>query len=222
MTYRIRVFSIEGNIGAGKTTILEQLEQKYKSDPTIAILREPVDVWTTFCDREGNTMLSKFYENPTKHAFAFQIMAYATRVNSLRELIKSKPECKIILCERSLEADQEIFAKMLFDDQVIEDVHYKIYQTFCNVYTENYRICGIVYIDASPEVCYGRVEKRSRDGEANISLEYLKNCHRYHQTWLVQSTPTCHILRIEADQSAIYRDDDCGMKWIEQIHNFIQ
>ena len=109
-----KVISIEGNIGAGKTTILEQLLLRAANDPSIVFLREPVDNWSSIQSADGENILTKFYKDPARYAFTFQVMAYATRVSSLRKIICENPQCKLVICERSLEADRNIFAKMLF------------------------------------------------------------------------------------------------------------
>jgi thymidylate kinase len=54
------IISLEGNIGAGKTTILEKLSQKLSSNQWV-FLREPVHIWDTIRDAKDQTILSKFY-----------------------------------------------------------------------------------------------------------------------------------------------------------------
>lgn len=66
-----RVFSIEGNIGAGKTTILEQINH-----PKIFVLREPVEEWMNLRDSDGNNILSNFYKDPKKYGFAFRFSRF--------------------------------------------------------------------------------------------------------------------------------------------------
>ena len=116
-----KIISIEGNIGSGKSTIVHNLEKKLEHNKKYVFLREPVDIWQTIKDTYGKTILEKFYEDQEKYAFAFQVMAYATRSAILQEAIRNNPDCKYILCERSLEADNQIFAKMLNDDNNYED-----------------------------------------------------------------------------------------------------
>ena len=55
MTFKI--ISIEGNIGAGKTTLFNNLQQQ-NIDETIVFIREPVDIWESFKDRNGNSIIS--------------------------------------------------------------------------------------------------------------------------------------------------------------------
>jgi deoxyadenosine/deoxycytidine kinase len=216
-----KIISIEGNIGAGKTTIIEQLEKQYKDIKSILVVREPVNVWETIKDSDGETILEKFYKNPEKYAFSFQVMAFVTRLSLLRNLIKENPECKLIICERSLEADKNIFAKMLYDDKMIDEINYKIYMKFYNEYKSDFTLNGLVYIHAEEDVCYNRVHKRNRTGEESVSLEYLKKCKEYHQDWLVNKK---NILVINANYDVDYNAEnpnDKGVFWIKLIKNYI-
>jgi len=101
-----KIISIEGNIGAGKTTILDNLKEYLKHDKEIIVLKEPVDIWESIVDKENETILQKFYKNPAKYSFTFQVMAFVTRLSILRKTVKENPHCKLIICERSLEADR--------------------------------------------------------------------------------------------------------------------
>jgi deoxyadenosine/deoxycytidine kinase len=216
------LISIEGNIGSGKTTIIEQLQQHLANDPTILFLREPVEIWESICDSTGENILQKFYGNSSKYAFSFQVMAYATRLSMLRKLIRNNPECRMIICERSLDADKHIFAKMLYEDHTMEEIQYKIYQLFYTEYAEDFMLDGIVYIDATPETCHRRIAQRSREGESSISLEYLTRCHDYHQTWL-NAASNIDVLKIDVNADVVYNKDDeqdIGMGWLEQIRSY--
>ena len=216
-----KIISIEGNIGAGKTTIIEQLEKQYKDIKSILVVREPVDVWENIKDSHGESILAKFYKNPEKYAFSFQIMAFVTRLSLIRKLIKENPDCKLIICERSLEADRNIFAKMLYDDKMIDEINYKIYMKFYNEYKNDFKLNGLVYIHTEEDICYKRVHKRNRKGEEVVPLEYLKKCKEYHQDWLINKK---NILVINGNSDVTYNLEDpneTGMVWIKLIKNYI-
>jgi deoxyadenosine/deoxycytidine kinase len=186
------IVSLEGNIGAGKSSILAALETTLCVSPipgqTWVFLKEPLHLWEQIKDADGNTMLSKFYSNPAKYSFAFQIMAFTTRLKMLRQIIRDHPGITGIVCERSLDADQQIFAKMLHDDGLMEDVEYEIYRQYFDLYDSEFHVDGIIYLDTNPDTCYRRVSMRSREGEAGISLEYLRKCGEYHDLWLRSGT----------------------------------
>jgi deoxyadenosine/deoxycytidine kinase len=216
-----KIISIEGNIGAGKTTILKNLESYYSDNPNVVFLREPVDIWETITDKNGENILAKFYADPSKYSFSFQVMAFVTRLSMLRQVIDKNPDCQLIICERSLEADRHIFAKMLYDDGLIDEINYKIYLHFYNEYRNDFVLDGIIYIQTDPTICDERIKLRSRNGESGIQLDYLKKCRQYHEDWLMEID---NILIINADENVKYdRKDsnDSGNKWIDIILEYI-
>ena len=217
------IISIEGNIGSGKSTILEKLQDFMKDNNRIIFLKEPVDIWESIKDTNtGENILQKFYKDQDKYAFPFQVMACASRLSMIRNTIKNCTEIDIIICERSLAADKHIFAKMLYDDGKIDDVSYQIYNKFYNMFEEEFKLDGIVYIDADAEICSERINKRSRAGESNISLEYLQKCKSYHHEWLT-NTKT-NVLNINANVNVKYNisdPNDLGSEWLYKIRNFI-
>jgi len=216
------IISLEGNIGAGKSTLLSALEKKYSGSKEIRFLKEPVDEWASIKDAEGATILSKFYAEPKTYAFSFQIMAYATRLRALQQLVEANPDCKIIICERSLDADKHIFAKMLHDDGTIESVMYQIYDKYFELYESAFQLNAVVYVNTDPEICFQRVSKRAREGENAIPLDYLKNCHSYHEKWLLSTN--LQVLHLNTNAEATFDlsvNEDPGVKWLDQIDAFI-
>jgi deoxyadenosine/deoxycytidine kinase len=217
------ILSLEGNIGAGKSTLLNELQMYYANNNEIVFMREPVELWENIQDKEGNNMLAKFYSDPVKYSFSFQIMAYTTRLHMLKKTLRENPSCKILICERSLEADKHIFAKMLHDDGLIEDVNYQIYQAYFSEYEEMFQLNGLVYVRAEPDICYQRVCKRNRNGEGSIQLDYLQKCHHYHEKWLENAD--IHILLLDVNKNVCLEESnmDKGMyAWIKQVEAFIK
>ena len=185
----IRLVSLEGNIGAGKSTLMKKLKEIYQDDHRFIFLIEPVDQWEIIRDNNGKNMIQKYYENPIKYAFAFQIMAFQSRLQLLKETITyASSEVTTIVMERSLDADYNIFAKMLFEEGLMEDVEFEIYCNMALDILKEYSVDGIIWLDTDYEECFKRVEKRSRQGENKISLCYLDKCHQYHVEWLGADT----------------------------------
>ena len=129
MATRPRIVSIEGNIGAGKSTLVQTLKEKYTDCKDILFLQEPVDVWSQI-QQDGKNMIELFYQDQRKYSFAFQILAYTTRLQTIQQTVKEAEEngVRVIVMERSLEADRNIFAKMLYDQGVMEPCMYQIYE----------------------------------------------------------------------------------------------
>jgi len=183
------ILSIEGNIGAGKSTLLKNLTNltldNCKSQipfRTIIFLQEPVDLWGDIKDTSGETILEKFYKDPEKYAFSFQMMAYISRLDILKTTVEKNPN-SIIICERSIWTDKNIFAKMLADEGKINEIEELIYHKWFDSLSKNFQLDGTVYLKTTPEVCQQRVIKRNRKGE-DIPLDYLKRCDLYHDKWL--------------------------------------
>ena len=221
-----KIVSIEGNIGSGKSTLLENLKQKYADHKHIIFLPEPVDDWEKIKDNEGNTMLKKFYANQEKYSFAFQIMAYISRLTIFRKTVKDIKDNNntnkyIIITERSLYTDKHVFAKMLYDQGKIEDVCYQIYLNLFEEFVNDFPISHVVYVNTNPEKCYERIHKRARDGEEVIPLTYLTDCHHYHEEFLDENTGIKSIKLILNGNTDIYENDNIIQKWLTQIHTFI-
>jgi deoxyguanosine kinase len=218
-----KIVSIEGNIGSGKSTLLENLKQKYAYHKHIIFLPEPVDDWEKIKDNEGNTMLKKFYANQEKYSFAFQIMAYISRLTIFRKTLKeiNNTNQYIIITERSLYTDKHVFAKMLYDQGKIEDVCYQIYLNLFEEFVNDFPISNVVYVNTNPDKCYERIHKRARDGEEVIPLAYLTDCHNYHEEFLDETTGIQSIKLILNGNVDIYENDNIVQNWLTQIHTFI-
>jgi deoxyadenosine/deoxycytidine kinase len=176
-----KLYIIDGNIGSGKSSILKFLKEK--SNEKIIFLQEPVNEWIKFKDENGIDIIQKFYENQEKYSFSFQMLAYISRLNILKTILKNNKDC-IIVSERSLITDKEVFAKMLYDDGKIEKINYLIYLEWFDSFSDFLNIFGIIYINTDPSVCYERIKKRERSGENLIPLEYLIKCDLYHKQML--------------------------------------
>jgi deoxyadenosine/deoxycytidine kinase len=194
------LFSVEGNIGAGKSTLIETLKQKYKYRNDILFLQEPVDIWEKIKDKTTQqTILEKFYINPEKYAFSFQIMAFMTRWNILKQAIENaSSECKMIVMERSLDADFHIFAKMLYEDEKMNDIEFQIYNMVSKQILESYHIYGIIWINTDVNTCIQHIQQRLREGEDKIDSTYLHKCDNYHKKWL-ENVDNIYRLDIQKD-----------------------
>ena len=221
------IVSIEGNIGSGKSTLLANLRSYYESNSDVIFLKEPVDEWEKIKDENGTTILEKFYGDQDKYSFPFQMMAYVSRLKVLRDALKGIDRTQnrriVIITERSLYTDKMVFAKMLYDSQKIELINYKIYLNWFDTFSEEFPVNKVVYVKTDPEICHSRIMKRSREGESNIPLEYLKNCNNYHNNMLDVNLADCVcqdqlILDGNVD---IYENEDQLVKWINEIEGFI-
>jgi deoxyguanosine kinase len=231
--------SIEGNIGSGKSTLLANLREHYKDNDNVIFLKEPVDEWAKIKDINGTTILEKFYADQEKYSFSFQMMAYVSRIKVLRDTLNDKKETQkknqfdkdnnekrnyMIITERSLYTDKMVFAKMLYDSGKIEDVNYQIYLNWFDTFSGEFPVHKVIYVKATPEKCYQRIAKRSREGEENIPLEYLTSCSLYHDNMLDKNAPNicvCNEQLILDGNIDIYENKTQVNKWIQEIEHFI-
>ena len=217
----VKIFSIEGNIGSGKSTLVLQLKKNIlninntqNNQDSIFYLDEPVDIWESIKDEEGKNIIEKFYADQKKYAFSFQLMAYVSRLHELKKAIQSGN--KIIICERSIYTDKNVFAKMLYDNKNIEKVNYEIYLKWFDEFTSDIPKINCIYVKTSPEKCYERVIKRNRKGEI-IPLEYLKSCGNYHDEWIL-NTESHETLVLDGNIEYTERAPD---HWFSAIVEFI-
>ena len=123
-----RIISIEGNIGSGKSTFVKELENYCNANiknMKIHFLQEPVDIWNRVKNNEGKNIIECYYANKEKYAFHFQMMAYISRIHLIKEALKQNYD--IIITERCVHTDKNVFAQMLFDDgKICEIEFYKV------------------------------------------------------------------------------------------------
>jgi ribonuclease HI/deoxyadenosine/deoxycytidine kinase len=184
-----RIISIEGNIGSGKSTFVKELQSYYKSNSEnlkIHFLQEPVDIWNNVQNTEGKNIIECYYTNQEKYAFPFQMMAYISRIHLLKEALKD--DYDIIITERCVHTDKNVFAQMLYDECKIGEIEFKIYNMWFHEFLKDLPKIDIVYLKTNPNISNERVIKRSRKGE-NIPIAYLEKCHNYHEKWLEQDAP---------------------------------
>jgi deoxyadenosine/deoxycytidine kinase len=188
------IVSFDGNIGSGKSLTCYEYEKYLKNRMTssaddgkitfptitsideICFLDEPVALWNQVCDKDGVNILTNMYKNIGAYAFKFQMMAYISRLALLRKAVKN-PKIKLIITERSVETDRNVFAKMLYDTGDISHDEFQIYTLWF-------------------DVCLERIGKRSREGET-IQPDYIQRCHQYHEHWI--HNKKCALLELPAN-----------------------
>ena len=83
----MKIISIEGNIGSGKSTFLKYLKEHLASDK-ICFLDEPDDDWLIIVDTNEKNIIERYYDDQKKYAFSFQMMAYISRLSLLKSIAK--------------------------------------------------------------------------------------------------------------------------------------
>lgn len=224
---RPTIVSLEGNIGAGKSSMMQGLQNTLAlteelSKRQVIFVREPVDIWESIRDPvTGDSILKLYYADEKKYAFTFQIMAFITRLSLLRQTVRDHPDADVFIVERSLDADHNVFMQMLYDDRLIEDVERQVYEKWFQEFEQEFGSTGIVYLECSPAKCSERIQYRQRQGEDKIPIEYLEKLGRYHEDWMgrVVSDRT-QLLIVNTNPDVDFGDLQFSL-WTMQIFDFI-
>ncbi len=177
------IITIDGNIGSGKTSVLNYLHKTHK----IAIDLEPVESW--------NTYLTKFYEEKLD-VFKFQIRIWLDRC-----WIQEKSDKSTVLMERSPMFIKNTFIRTAKDLEMITEKEYDIlmdiYRKTDSLWSSN----KYIYLRSSPENCYRRIKKRNRLSEKTITQEYIQMLHDYHEALALDKD--LNIIVINVDDKSI-------------------
>jgi len=157
------IITIDGNIGVGKTTILNYLHSNYN----INIDLEPIDKWKIFLD---NIYINK------KNFFNFQIRVWLDR-----SWIQEKDLNVNIIMERSPYFIRNTFNKYMYNNNLITQPEFNILNELYNktdlIWNPNYYI----YLRSDPNKCLKRIISRGRENEQNITFDYLNDIHNLHE-----------------------------------------
>ena len=195
------ILSIEGNIGAGKSTLMGALRLHYHDDNRVAFVDEPIGVWDAVRDENGKTLLELYYADQERHAFEFQMLALKTRASAIGCKAADK-RIKLVITERDVSTDKHVFAKMLNDSGVITATQMQVYDLwFRSVVSGAYRgrVVNRLYLRTTPELAAARTSKRARPGEAAIPSSYHQACHDAHEAWL-RDVSGVEVLRDRGDR----------------------
>ena len=162
-----KVFALEGNIGAGKTTILKIIGKHF---PDVEFVEEPVKMWQNL---GGMNLLDAFYSDPKRWGFSFEFFSMLTKIEALLNAANSdKP---IIIIERSI-LSNKVFMDLSMELRKLDKMEYKMLMTTFDFYLQNIYpvLSGIIYLDTPVDECIKRITKRNRGEECSIEKSYLQ------------------------------------------------
>lgn len=166
-----KIFSIEGNIGAGKSTILEYVQTMA---PEYLICPEPLDEWAELKTDNGDTLLEAFYKDQKTHAFTFQISVLVSRYKQLQTNRHLFPN-RVLIQERSFLGDFDTFVSTLASYGYFTRAQLQVYLNVFNLFKKQTPAPIFFFVDTPSEVCLERIGQRGRSGEEHITLSYLQD-----------------------------------------------
>ncbi len=178
-----RFVAVAGNIGVGKSTLVE-------------LLAERMD-WTPFFEPQSqNPYLADFYRDMQEWSFQSQIFFLSRRLRAHRD-ISNHPGPAVQ--DRSVYEDAEIFAQNLFLERNMSD---RDYQTYRDLYEVLIRFLPppdlVVYLRASVDTLVERISMRGREYEKGIQPEYLGRLNELYEEW-TENFSLCPVLTVPAD-----------------------
>ena len=175
------LIGVSGIIGAGKSTLTESLGEIMGWN----ILKEPV---------ESNEYLDHFYKDISKYSFPMQVYLLNHRFRQHQQMVWSNSSA---IQDRTIYEDV-IFAKMLHDGKLMEDLDFRTYvQLFNNMTNFLHRPDLIIYLDVEPEEALRRVKERSRSCEVGLSLDYPTKLKAGYEEWLNDVEDRIPVLKLD-------------------------
>lgn len=175
--------AVAGNIGVGKSTLVERLSARLG--------------WQPFYEPVGeNPYLADFYTDMQAWAFQSQVFFLTRRLRAHRQLLDHPTSA---LQDRSVYEDAEVFARNLHRQRMMTSRDYQTYRELYEVLTAFLPPPDlVVYLRASVETLMTRIAKRGRDYERNIDPAYLNRLNQLYEAW-IHDFSLCPVLTVPAD-----------------------
>lgn len=169
MSQKLKHIAIAGNIGAGKTTLTSLLARHYK--------------WTAqFEAVEHNPYLADFYNDMHRWSFNLQIYFLNSRLKQLLEIQNSDTT---IIQDRTIYEDAHIFAPNLHEMGLMSSRDFENYAHFFKTIKSMVKPPDLmIYLKASIPTLVDQIQRRGRDYEDNIRLDYLKRLNEHYNHWV--------------------------------------
>lgn len=160
--------TIAGNIGVGKSTLVELLAGKLGWEPVMEAVAD-------------NPYLADFYEDMERWSFQSQVFFLVRRIQQHHRLLQNSHS---VLQDRSVYEDAEIFARNLFLQRSMSErdwsCYYELYQTLSTLLDPPDLV---IYLRASVPTLRTRIEQRGREYEQSISDTYLEQLNALYDQW---------------------------------------
>ncbi len=161
--------ALAGNIGAGKTTLTELLSKHYK--------------WVAhYEDVDENPYLNDFYEDMQRWSFNLQIYFLNSR---FKQVVDIRNSTKTVIQDRTIYEDAEIFAPNLHAMGLMSTRDFNNYHSLFLMMTKFVQAPDLlIYLRASVPTLVHQIQKRGRDYENSIRIDYLKQLNERYEAWV--------------------------------------
>jgi len=161
--------ALAGNIGAGKTTLTELLAKHYK--------------WIAhYEDVDENPYLNDFYEDMQRWSFNLQIYFLNSR---FKQVVDIRSSTKTVIQDRTIYEDAEIFAPNLHAMGLMTTRDFNNYHSLFQMMNKLVQAPDLlIYLRASVPTLVNQIQKRGRDYESSIRIDYLKQLNERYEAWV--------------------------------------
>jgi len=161
--------ALAGNIGAGKTTLTELLAKHYKWVPH-------------YEDVDENPYLNDFYEDMQRWSFNLQIYFLNSRFN---QVVDIRSSARTVIQDRTIYEDAEIFAPNLHAMGLMSTRDFHTYSTLFQMMNRLVQAPDLlIYLRASVPTLVNQIQKRGREYENSIRIDYLKQLNERYEAWV--------------------------------------
>ncbi len=189
-----KYLAIAGNIGAGKSSLTSLLGKNFG--------------WKTYFESvDGNPYLSDFYEDMRRWSFNLQIYFLSSRFQHQKKLMEIEYS---LIQDRTIYEDVEIFAKNLHEMGLMSD---RDYNNYCSLFNEMVEYLQapdlLIYLRADVPTLVRQIQKRGREYENTIRIEYLERLNRLYEDWIDRYDKEKLIIDTD-DLDFVNREEDLG------------
>ena len=189
---------IEGNIGAGKTSLASRLAEEQGASLVLEQFEE-------------NSFLPKFYEDPARYAFPLELSFLADRYQQLKDHF-GKPD----LFRPVTIADYVIYKSLIFAGQNLEVAEMTLYKRLFTIVSSVVpKPDLLVYLYLTPERLLNNILLRGRSYELNISIDYLQKIQQGYLEFMKQQSEWRILLIESSEVDFISREED--YRWISEL-----
>ena len=195
--------AVAGNIGTGKTTLSQMLADHFK--------------WNAhFESVSDNPYLADFYTDMKRWSFPLQVYFMTHRVKSHRQITE---ESSSAIQDRTIYEDANIFARNLFEQNLMEERDYHNYIEVYKVVTSTLQPPDLmIYLRKSLPRLQAQIKKRGRDYEQDMPADYLSNLNRFYDEW-IDGYSIGRKLVIESDELDFVAHPEHFQKICDQVMN---
>ncbi len=186
-----KYIAVEGNIGAGKTSLAQILATKFNAE---LVLEEFAD----------NTFLAQFYLQPERWAFPLELSFLAERYQQLKVKLDAQNRDGGVLVSDYLYEKSLLFAQVNLQDNELS-----LFKRFYSMMQPNLKTPDLVlYLSKKTETLIGNIQKRGRDFEQDITSDYLAKVSAQYEAYLKEQQSMA-VLFINSDHlDFVNKSDD--------------